>query len=776
MAQPQSVGVFTNEIDLTTIVPSVATTDGAFAGVFRWGPLDSRVRLGTETDLVTRFLTPTNFNAESWFSVANFMGYGASCYVSRAGDYTGNSVPKSFVGNSSNLAIESGTNILKTTNSTNLSVGMILFYSNASGVADSLTSASPPIIAAITNSTAIQLTEDATANVAEISTIFRENIVFSAVAQETRDYSIDWDQQIVLNDDDYTNKDGLFDDSVMFVARYAGAAGDSIRIAQCDSPTQFASNTALAPNAQINATTSLISATVGSANLVFSIAAANTANSTHITTANALAGTLASSMAVGDLVQVGNSRVGYQYLKVETISTIANNSGTYVFTVGVDDEYKGGSNVAMTALQRYWEFYNRVDKAPATSSYVTQFGNSAAKDEIHVVVVDELGKFSGSPGTVLEVHKAMSRATDAKTADNAGNYYKDVINQQSDYIWYANDRSTAQSATAEYIASSTATHPLNVQMYGGSDGPDEANVSLGTLVAAWDQFKSAEDVDVSLLLNGKARGEGVSSYTTLANYITQNICEIRTDCLSFSSPDKSFVVNNRYSELDDLVSWRAVMADSSYNVMDSGYKYQYDRYNDVFRWIPLNGDIAGLCARTDQTNDAWWSPAGFKRGQIKNVTRLSWSPRQSDRDILYPIGINPVVSFPNSGTILYGDKTALNEPSAFDRINVRRLFIVLRKAISRMAKVFLFDFNDDFTRAQFRSVVNPYLKDIQGRRGVEDFFVKCDAENNTGQVRMRHEFIGDIYIKPAYSINFIRLNFIAVRSDVAFSEVIGRFG
>ena len=224
-----------------------------------------------------------------------------------------------------------------------------------------------------------------------------------------------------------------------------------------------------------------------------------------------------------------------------------------------------------------------------------------------------------------------------------------------------------------------------------------------------------------------------------------------------------------------MVSFRNNLRSTSYAVMDSGYKYMYDRYNDLYRWIPLNGDVAGLCVRTDNTNDPWWSPAGLNRGQIKNLVKLAYNPRKADRDTLYKAGINPVVTFPGQGTILFGDKTLLNKPSAFDRINVRRLFIVLEKAIATASKFTLFEFNDAFTRAQFKSLVVPYLREVQGRRGITDFLVVCDDTNNTPDIIDRNEFVGDIYIKPARSINFIQLNFVAVRTGVAFSEVVGQF-
>ena len=243
----------------------------------------------------------------------------------------------------------------------------------------------------------------------------------------------------------------------------------------------------------------------------------------------------------------------------------------------------------------------------------------------------------------------------------------------------------------------------------------------------------------------------------------------------FISPDQADTVNAAGSELTNILQFRSAIHASSYAVLDSGYKYQYDKYNDTYRWVPLNGDIAGTVVRTDDLRDPWFSPAGFNRGQIKNLVKLSWNPDKANRDQLYKNDIYPVVAFPGQGTVLYGDKTALGRPSAFDRINVRRLFIVLEKAIAIAAKASLFELNDDFTRAQFRNLVEPYLRDIKGRRGIYDFRVVCDGTNNTPERIDRNEFWGDIYIKPARSINFIQLNFVAVRTGVSFDEVVGKF-
>jgi hypothetical protein len=390
-----------------------------------------------------------------------------------------------------------------------------------------------------------------------------------------------------------------------------------------------------------------------------------------------------------------------------------------------------------------------------------------------VVVVDQGGKFGGIAGAPIEVWPNLSRATDAKTADGASIYYKTAINQNSRYVWWANDRVGAVSNTAENIASSSNARPLTLSFAGGQDGASEATVNIGVVASAYDLFKLKETVDISLVIAGKPRGGAAN--TQLGNYLIDNIADLRKDCVVFISPDDSIVRNNPGNEASALVTWRNSVRDSTYAVLDSGYKYIYDRYNDVYRYVPLNGDIAGLAARSDNLTDPWFSPAGFNRGQIRNIIKLRFNPSQADRDLMYKNAINPVVSFPGQGTVLFGDKTATSKPSAFDRLNVRRLFITVEKAISEAAKFSLFEFNDEFTRSQFVNLITPYLRDVQSRRGITDFLVVCDGTNNTGEVIDRNEFIGDIYIKPSRSINFIQLNFVAVRTGVEFSTVVGRF-
>jgi phage tail sheath protein FI len=341
-----------------------------------------------------------------------------------------------------------------------------------------------------------------------------------------------------------------------------------------------------------------------------------------------------------------------------------------------------------------------------------------------------------------------------------------VLNRQSAYVWWLAHVGTTSNwgSPAAGLAFGAAVQPYTKSLDGGNDA-NEA-VTAGEVQQAYDLFADADQYDIALLAAGPAT-------MATADYLITNIAEVRKDCVVFVSPLKTSVVNNADNEVDDVIADRNDLTSSSYALMDSGWKYTYDKYNDVYRWVPLNGDMAGLAARTDTTNDPWFSPAGFTRGNVKNVVKLAWNPKQADRDDIYKVGINPVVSFPGQGVLLYGDKTLLSRPSAFDRINVRRLFIALEKTIARYAKSQLFEFNDEYTRSAFRNVVEPYLRDVKARRGITDFLVVCDSTNNTPAVVDANQFVGDIYVKPSRSINFIQLNFVAVRSGVSFQEVVG---
>ena len=778
MAFQLSPGVNVSEIDLTTVVPAVATSDGAIAGVFRWGPLGQRILIDTENNLVKRFGKPTNHNAETWFTAANFLSYANRLFVSRAANTSG-ATPYVSVANTTATPAASN-NVFLVDNSAGITEGMYVLFSTNTGV---IPYGGSVIVSAV-NSTAVTLSSNATVNT-NVGLIFGHlGTSYSALGFESGAVVSNVVNQVVKNDEDYLVKEGNFDTDLLYVAKYPGALGNSLRVSVCDNATNFTSNVSLATNV-----------TFGNTSAIFNIAVSNVTGTFvftpgsggSVTNATSVATTAKNSLNVGDQVKVGNASLGIQYMKVSSVGAVTTNASAATFALTFEDPYRLSTNFVANStlnsnIQRYWEFFNLVDTAPGQSNYVTAYGNTVAQDELHVVVVDEDGGFSGTPGSVLEVYRGLSRATDAKNDDNSDNYYKNVINQNSAYVWWANDRGNAVSNTATNITSSTTTGPGNYNLILGSDGNSESNTNIfSSIAAAYDLFASTEDSDISLVLQGRPLGgSSVVNGTTvenfqLANYIIDNLCETRKDCVAFVSPDKNETLNAFGTQASNLVAWRGALRSTSYAVMDSGYKYQYDRYNDVNRWIPLNGDIAGLCARTDQTNDAWWSPAGFNRGNIKNIIKLAYNPGKADRDVLYPNGINPVVSFPGQGTVLYGDRTLLAKPSAFDRINVRRLFIVLEKAISRAAKFSLFEFNDAFTRAQFKNLVTPYLRNVQGRRGITDFLVVCDDTNNTPQVIDTNQFVGDIYIKPARSINFIQLNFVAVGTGVQFSEVVGRF-
>ena len=481
-----------------------------------------------------------------------------------------------------------------------------------------------------------------------------------------------------------------------------------------------------------------------------------------VTIAAPASGTTATATATVAVsgVKINNSQ--------DYLSTFANGSGTFGEFAARYPGTLGNSilvSMADSATFANWAYKSNFDAAPSTSTYAASIGGS--NDEVHVVVIDEDGLWTGTPGTVLEKYAFVSKASDAKKADGTNNYYKDAINTSSEYIYWmdhpaavaANWGTAAQGKTFSSL-SGAVTRSL-----GG--GVDSLTATDGETMTAFGLFANDVQYDISLIPLGKAS-------TTVANYVI-GIAESRLDCVVFASAQNISsgdpIIGTGSTATDAIVAYRNALPSSSYAVLDSGYKYQYDRYNDKYRWVPLNGDTAGLCARTDYTNDPWFSPGGLNRGQIKNVVKLAHNPTKTDRDALYKAGVNPVVSFPGEGTVLFGDKTLLAKPSAFDRINVRRLFIVMEKAIATAAKFQLFEFNDGFTRAQFKNLIEPFLRDIQGRRGITDFAVKCDETNNTGQVIDANQFVADIYVKPNRSINFITLNFVAARSSISFTEL-----
>ena len=534
---------------------------------------------------------------------------------------------------------------------------------------------------------------------------------------------------VIENEDDW---DALYSSGQAavgpFAAKYPGVLGNSLKVSMADSASF------------IRTLTGTIDASLSSTTV--------TGTGTAFTT----------EAVVGDVLKTSTG------LDIGVIASITTNTALVLTAnslVALDDA---------ASVKANWAYAAQFDNAPGTSDYAAIL--SGVSDEMHIIVVDEDGIITGVPGSLLEKFANVSKAADAKAAQGGSNYYANVL-LGSEYIYWMDHLATGLSgggtafgSNAQGTTFKTILLPSNTSLTGGIS---ETTLTSAEIRAGYDLLADAETIDINLIVMG---------HHSLADgkYVIQNIAESRLDCMVFVSPPLVTVLNNPGDEATDILAARndgTFNVSSSYAVMDTGWKYQYDKYNDVYRWIPLNADIAGLCARTDSTNDPWFSPGGLNRGQIKNVVKLAYKPDKADRDNLYKKGVNPVVSFPGEGTVLFGDKTLLSKPSAFDRINVRRLFIVLEKAIATASKFQLFEFNDAFTRAQFRNLVEPFLRDVQGRRGVYDFRVICDETNNTGEVIDRNEFVADIYIKPARSINFITLNFIATRTGIAFEEVVG---
>ena len=472
------------------------------------------------------------------------------------------------------------------------------------------------------------------------------------------------------------------------------------------------------------------------------------------------------SVSTGSALQIANEDV-YDVSYIADSATIAFASR---YSGALGNSLKVSINAANTTLNAStsfanWQYKGNFTAAPNTSTFVASSGG--ANDQIHIVVIDEDGLFSnGQKDTVLEVFPFLSKAIDGVNDDGSPAYYRTVLRDQSRYIYALGPTDYAStSGTWGRTAAGTDFSGINTGATASLSGGLSKAVQDNDVSSAWDVLANPDTVDLSLLISGDAS-------TTIQQKVIDTAVS-RKDCVAFVSPP--IAVTTSADPTTVVTTWASttIARASSYAMADSGWKYQFDKYNNVYRWIPLNGDIAGLCVYTDNVADPWYSPAGSVRGAIRNVVKLAWNPTQAQRDTIYSVGVNPVVSMPGMGTILYGDKTLLTQPSAFGRINVRRLFIVLEKAISQASKFSLFELNDEFTRAQFIALVEPFLRDVKGRRGIYDYRVVCDTTNNTPQVIDSNEFVGDIYIKPARSINYVRLNFIAVRSGVNFNEIVG---
>lgn len=753
-----SPGVNVSEIDLTTVVPGVSTTEGAIAGIFKWGPVDKFLAVDSENTLAQRYGKPSTWNAETWFTAANFLAYGRTLYVARGAN---TSVVFNAVANSS--AVNISEQVVKNeddyaTKVFDTDVHFVAKYPGALG------------------------------NSLKVSACYNSD-QYSSVIDETDTSEVSFTVDIGSNSANIVCGSSLTSDTADELAanniKNALSVGDYVQVGNSTIGSQYLKIKAIS-NVQMDTSevskvvTATINTTANSTTLI-TLTSGNTSGFNSGDSVSAASNTAVVntdiSLSISSIVNATAFVVNAAAIVANGVTelTLTDEDGqaqTAYITLDFDSNYKLATPYTTDTVRRYWEYFNAVDGAPTQTDFVATQGNTSAQDELHIVVADEGGVVTGNPGTILEVFSNMSRATDAKSLGGSTNYWKNIINDNSRWIWGASDVSTAVSNTALNVVSATDSVPGTFRLAGGTDSLDEGTVPVQDILRAADIFKDKDTLDISLVLTGKSRGG--SHGQLVANYLIDNIALERRDCVVFVSPEYADVVNNQIDPAQDVVEFRNALSSTSFAVMDSGYKYQYDKYNDVYRWIPLNGDIAGLCARTDQSSDPWFSPAGLNRGQIKNVVKLAWNPNQSDRDTLYKNGVNPVVTFQGQGTLLYGDKTLQSKPSAFDRINVRRLFIVLEKAISNASKFALFEFNDAFTRAQFRNLVEPFLRDVQGRRGIYDFRVVCDETNNTPAVIDGNRFVGDIYVKPTRSINYVQLNFVAVSSGIEFTEVVGQ--
>ncbi len=630
-----SPAINVTEIDLTTIVPATATSTGAFAGPFLWGPGEEVITVSSELKLIEIFGKPSDEYFTYWFSAANFLAYSGNLKVVR-----------SLSSNSYN-AVTNGPSMLQIAN----------------------------------------------------KTVYEEN------------YS-----------------DGNTLNYGEFCARYPGDIGNSLEIYVCPNANSYAQDF----TSDFNATTSNVT--------------------TSSDTVIPVDVDLTPYLSVGDTVQLSDGFVQSGYIEVANVSDIE-----ITLVRPPTQTIQAGATI-----KKRWKYYSSFTSAPVTSEFTREKGGK--NDELHIVVVDSKGMFSGVRGTVLERFGFLSKARDAKTPDGSSSYYKNAINNRSQYIYWLSHPSYATNwgdLAIDKVFTESTTKSIVNPLIEGTNG----DITDGDLQQSYDLYLNSEVVDVSLIISGPASN-------VLKNYLI-NMAERKRDAVVFLSPLRGDCVDNHNQELNDILVSRNMLISSNFAFHDSGWKYQYDKYNDVYRWVPLNGDMAGLAALTDETLDPWYSFAGDARGMIRNIVKLSWNPDKAERDELYQMGINSCVSFAGIGPQLFGDKTFTTRPSAFDRINIRRLFIVLEKSIAKAARASLFEFNDQFTRAQFVSMVEPYLRDVKGRRGLIDFKVVCDETNNTGEVIDRNEFVASIFLIPSRSINYIQLNFVAVRTNVSFSEVIG---
>ena len=743
-ANQSSPGVVIQERDLTTITTLSTANTGVIAAPFELGPVEEIKNIGSERELVATFGEPNEYNYEYWYTAAQFLSYGG---------------------------------VLKTVrvDSTNL-----------------------------------------------------KNAVNTGTAVKIKN----------LQDYETTYLNGS--NSWKWAARTPGAKGNSIGIFVTDAG---ADQIAVVPapgsgNDHEFVATEALSATSGAAGKVFkysilltvgsvvgsfvpgtttTISISGSAQTVNVLAYDSAAGKIEIGMpsggitgiiADGQTVTQGSNTAVIGTGGIERRVYIVKDKGSIDFAAA--DSITDTNSTAVSISSVRVEYDEReylpsqkwvnVAPRPGTSSFAT--ANGGFRDEMHILVVDIDGKITGNTGTLLERFIAVSKASDGKTSVGEANYYVEVVQQKSEYIYWGEHETglfDVDSASGVFGGASTVSFDLFLSSAGSTDypagattvgskanatyyyrlesgadyavGSGEYTVAQGDVTTAYGLLEDPESQTIDFILTGPSGSDDAAALAKITSLVS--IVEERRDCMLFVSPRRGNLigVSSAATQTDNLIAFFDQLPSSNYMVFDSGYKYIYDKYNDVYRYVPCNGDIAGLCLQTTEVSEPWFSPAGFQRGVIRNAIKLAFTPNKTQRDRLYSARVNPVVSFPGQGIVLFGDKTAQGFASAFDRINVRRLFLTIERVISGAAKAQLFEQNDETQRGFFLNIVEPYLRDVQGRRGVTDFLVKCDESNNPPESVDRGEFNAEIYVKPTRTINYITLTFVATRTGVAFTEV-----
>jgi len=811
-----SPGVLVREVDLTVgRADNFGVSAGAIAGPFQQGPVDFPITITNEQELISVFGKPlsTDNQYEYWMSASSFLSYTGILQVVRT---DGSSLNNANVGvgstNSTSAKIKNYDDYIQNyENPTNFYYaaknpgkwGNDLKICYIDDFADQTIGIKTTNLAALGISVGFGVTTSITGvtipgtGATQTFTGFLKGIITGVTT-------------------DATNGNSTIDVKIVSRVSLATTQYNTTLVTTASATAGVGTNIVLVGStAGLNTLDTLTAP--GLNNLTIS-----SVGSTSVSLASTISSAIASGIAVtfSRLVTIGGTETpmtyseGSKYAAFASSNTIEifNNSGALQSTLAVTsaEDWYNSQTLGLTNGTIYWK---TIAPKPATNQYVSD--RSGRGDSLHIIVVDDDGAITGIRGNILERHVNLSKAKDAVSSVNSPQiiYYKDYLATQSAYIYAGaspsigtdSHHSTRPVAIGFEVANTFEAYELsdgiwgqNAQgisfsvignktytLAGGKDytsaagaAGDGQQAQLADLITSYDLFKNKENIDVDILINGPGLSSKEASQAK-ANYLI-DIAEDRKDCLAVISPHRSAVIgaalNNTSAatQTTNIIQFFNDIQSSSYAVFDSGYKYMYDRFNNAFRYIPCNADVAGLMARTDLNQYPWFSPAGVQRGIFNNAIKLAYNPNKAQRDALYTARVNPVVLQPGVGVLLFGDKTSLSYASAFDRINVRRLFLTIEKSLENAAKAQLFEFNDEVTRANFVNIVEPFLRDVQAKRGLYDFLVVCDTTNNTPDVIDNNEFRADIYIKPAKSINFISLTFVATRTGVSFSEVAGR--